>query len=157
MASLLKWQCHTFDRFSLASLYQMLRLRDQVFVQEQQSIYGDLDNLDHAALHVCGYDAQQKLLAYARILAPGSKYPDMVAIGRVVIAPERRGHGIGRQLMQQVLQQCQQHFPGINQQLSAQLAIVNFYQSLGFNLVSAPCDDGGIAHVDMLRQTDTKH
>lgn len=151
MASLLRWQCHDFDGFTLRTLYEMLRLRDQVFVLEQQSIYGDLDNLDQPALHLCGYDSTDTLRAYARLLGPGDKYDDACAITRVIIDPSWRGQGLGRQLMTQSIGACERHFPGVAQKLSAQVAALDFYISLGFRQISMPYDDGGILHADMLR------
>jgi ElaA protein len=151
MASLLQWQCHDFDGFSLATLYEMLALRDRVFVLEQQSIYGDLDGLDQKAWHICGRDGNGRLLAYARLIAPGDKYPEAVAITRVVVDPLLRGRGIGKFLLGEALQQCQQQFAGVAQKLSAQVSAQHLYQALGFVVVSPPYDDGGILHLDMLR------
>ncbi|BEV72752.1 MULTISPECIES: GNAT family N-acetyltransferase [unclassified Paludibacterium] len=151
MASLLNWQCHRFNDFSLEGLYAMLRLRDQVFVLEQQSIYGDLDNLDQPAWHVCGHDARGQLLAYARLLAPGDKYEHAVAITRVVVDPSLRGQGVGRQLLAESLRQAEQRFPTVMQKLSAQVSALAFYESFGFVVASAPYDDGGIMHCDMTR------
>ena len=151
MASRLNWQCHRFDGFSLAGLYEMLRLRDQVFVLEQQSIYGDLDNLDQSAWHVCGRDAQGMLRAYARLLAPGDKYPDAVAITRVVVDPALRGQGVGQALMAESLRQATLLFPACTLKLSAQIAAQGLYQSFGFVVASPPYDDGGILHCDMTR------
>jgi len=121
-------------------------------VLEQQSIYGDLDGLDQQALHVVGCNGNGVLQAYARILAPGDKYSDATAITRVVVDPALRGAGIGQQLMTEALLQCQQRFPSVAQQLSAQVSSLGFYQALGFQTISAPYDDGGIEHVDMRRE-----
>jgi ElaA protein len=151
MASLLQWQCHAFDDFTPHTLYEMLRLRDQVFVLEQQSIYGDLDNLDQVALHLCGRDGAGRLIAYARLLAPGDKYDGACAITRVVVEPAARGTGIGRRLLAEALEQCASRFPGVAQKLSAQITAQDFYLSFGFRQVSEPYDDGGILHADMLR------
>jgi ElaA protein len=156
MASLLQWQCHDFEAYSIFSLYEMLRLRDQVFVLEQQSIYGDLDGLDQVAWHISGRNSHGELLAYARLLAPEHKYPDAIAIGRVVVEPAVRGMGIGQLLMAEALQHCERLFPGLRQKLSSQLSAQGFYQSLGFRQTSTPYDDGGILHVDMVRESAPK-
>ena len=153
MASLLQWQCHPFEAFCLDTLYEMLSLRDRVFVVEQQSIYGDLDGLDQCALHVCGRDSDGRLQAYARLIPPGHKYADAVAITRVVVEPGMRGRGIGQVLFREALQQCEHRFAGHAQKLSAQLTACGLYQAFGFTQVSDPYDDGGILHVDMLRTT----
>ena len=151
MANKIAWHCHGFDGFTPLALYQALQLRDQVFVVEQQSIYGDVDGVDTRCLHLSGRDDAGRLLAYARLIAPGEKYPDAAAIGRVVVAPEARGRGLGKALMEQAVAQCQSHFPDAPVMLSAQVDASSLYASFGFLPVSEPYDDGGILHVDMRR------
>lgn len=155
MASLLQWQCHDFAGFSLTTLYEMLALRERVFVLEQQSIYGDLDGLDQMAWHICGRNDQGRLMAYARLIAPGDKYPDAAAITRVIVDPVLRGRGIGKRLLAITLDECEQRHGSVQQQLSAQVSAQRLYQELGFVVVSDPYDDGGIPHVDMLRTPTT--
>ncbi|TCP11379.1 ElaA protein [Crenobacter luteus] len=153
MASFLQWQCHRFDGFTPLTVYEMLQLRDRVFVVEQQSIYGDIDGVDLSAWHLTGRDGAGRLIAYARLIDPDVKYRDAVAIGRVVVAPERRGTGLGKQLMAEAVTRCERLFPGSPIMLSAQLAAQRLYQGFGFVAVSEPYDDGGIPHVDMRRET----
>lgn len=153
MASLLQWQCHPFEGFTPLALYQTLQLRDQVFVLEQQSLYGDIDGVDLHCHHLQGRDGHGQLIAYARLLAPGAKYPDASAIGRVVLAPAARGKGLGQQLLAQALAHCLHLWPDAPIMLSAQLAACGLYQRFGFVAVSPPYDDGGIPHVDMRRTT----
>lgn len=152
MASFLQWHCHGFDGFTLHTLYEMLQLRERVFVVEQQSIYDDLDGLDQAAWHVVGRDGEGQLIAYARLLAPGVKYRDAAAIGRVVLEPARRGSGLGAQLLSEAVRQCELYFTGQPLMLSAQIGAQRFYHRFGFVPVSEPYDDGGILHVDMRRE-----
>jgi ElaA protein len=149
MVSLLQWQCHRFDGFTPTSLYQVLQLRDRVFVVEQRSIYGDVDGVDLDCWHLCGRDGDGRLAGYARLIASADKYPDAAAIGRVVVAPERRGQGVGKQLMAEAVSQCHQIWPGAAMALSAQLVAQQLYRQYGFEPVSEPYDDGGILHVDM--------
>lgn len=151
MPNPLQWQCHGFTDFTPHGLYQVLQLRDQVFVVEQQSIYGDIDGIDLDCWHLSARDASGRLVAYARLVAPGVKYPDATAIGRVVIPPYARGSGLAKPLMQQAVQQCEQLFPGHAIMLSAQQDKLGFYEQFGFLGVSQPYDDGGILHVDMRR------
>lgn len=152
MSAHVQWHCHDFDSFTLQGLYDALQLRDQVFVLEQQSIYGDVDGLDQVALHLEGRDESGRLLAYARLLPPGSKVPDAVAIGRVVVAAGARGTGLGRRLMQAALAACARHHPDTALWLSAQEDARDFYAEFGFLPVSEAYDDGGILHRDMRRE-----
>ena len=148
MESLIRWHCHDFAGFTPLALYRVLQLRDRVFVVEQHSIYGDPDGRDIDCLHLCGTLADGSLAAYARLLAPGSVYPDAAALGRIVVEPSLRGQGMGRQLLARALDDCARHYPG-PVMLSAQTRATRFYEAFGFRCVGAPYDDGGIAHVDM--------
>ncbi|MXR35959.1 GNAT family N-acetyltransferase [Craterilacuibacter sinensis] len=151
MATSLTWHCHGFDGFSIHTLYAALALRDRVFVVEQDSIYGDIDGVDPDCLHLCAYDGQGRLAAYARLIAPGDKYEGASAIGRVVLEPALRGTGLGKALLAEAVRQCESHWPDSPVMLSAQADKLGFYQTFGFKAVSEPYDDGGILHVTMRR------
>ena len=145
------WTVLTFPQLGVDNLYDLLQLRDQVFVVEQASIYGDLDGLDRPALHLLGRDGRGARVAYARRLPPGSKRDGEVAIGRVVIAPAGRGQGLGKQLMQLALDTAARHFPGTPLWLSAQVDKIGLYRQFGFVDQGDAYDDGGILHRDMCR------
>lgn len=151
MATPLTWRCHAFSGFTTQTLYDVLALRDQVFVVEQDSIYGDIDGVDKHCWHLCGYDSADRLAAYARLIAPGDKYDDASAIGRVVLTPAWRGSGAGKALLAEAVQQCLRLWPNTPIMLSAQADKLAFYSAFGFVAVSAPYDDGGILHVTMRR------
>ncbi|NBY54229.1 MAG: GNAT family N-acetyltransferase, partial [Betaproteobacteria bacterium] len=102
----LQWQIERFDALELRQLYQLLQLRQAVFAVEQQCIYQDLDNLDLESFHLLGCHAQSgKLLAYARCLPPGLKYPES-SIGRVVVDLSWRGKGLGHALLRRAIDCC---------------------------------------------------
>lgn len=153
MAGQLQWRCHDFAEFTTIELYEVLQLRDQVFVVEQQSIYGDVDGVDQKCWHLSARDEAGRLVAYARLIPPGLTYADAAAIGRVVIPPRLRGSGIGKPLMSQAIRHCQRLFAGFPLMLSSQADRQPFYASFGFVAVSAPYDDGGIPHVDMRKES----
>lgn len=146
----LHWQCLAFSALSLDELYDLLQLRDRVFVVEQDSVYGDVDGLDRQCLHVLGRDAAGALRGYARLLPPGLKYPACAGIGRVVLDPAARGTGLGKALLRQALDAALAHWPG-PVRLSAQIDKQGLYEAFGFVAQGEPYDDGGILHVDMLR------
>lgn len=140
----------TFDDLSPRELHDALALRQRVFVVEQACIYQDLDGKDPDALHLLGRDGETAaLVAYARILPPGARF-DVAAIGRVVVAPERRGEGLARVLMLEAIRVARDHH-GPRVALSAQAHLEAFYASLGFVRVGEVYDEDGIPHVDMRR------
>ncbi len=137
----LEWQ--RFDEFSAAALYDLLRLRQQIFVVEQRSPYPDLDGLDHAAWHLL-LRIDDELAGCLR-LAP----PPAPRIGRVAVASSLRGRGFGRRLMAEALAFCRDHYPAQPIVLAAQVRLVRFYQSFGFITTSQPFDDFGLTHIHM--------
>jgi ElaA protein len=149
----LHWRCQRLTELEPLALYELLALRAQVFVVEQQCIYLDPDGVDLEAWHLLGLDADGRLLAYARLLAPLTKGEQqrLPMIGRVLNAPGARGRGQGRVLMQEAIAQCARLWPGQDIAINAQAYLQGFYASLGFAVVSEPYDEDGIAHVDMRR------
>jgi ElaA protein len=130
----------------------MLVLRSRVFVVEQQCVYLDPDGLDVDAFHLFGWldDSRTTLVSGVRILPPGAVYEE-ASIGRVVTAPEYRGRGAGRVLMDRALEDCRRLYPSSAIRIGAQRYLERFYASLGFVTVSDPYDEDGIEHVTMLR------
>ena len=147
------WSCLPLQALDAEGVYEMLALRNEVFVVEQRCLYQDTDGRDRDCLHVMGRDAAGRLLAYARLLPPGLKGPQQLraAIGRVLTAPSLRGQGQGRPLVRQALRECEQRWPGVGQELSAQAHLQAFYESVGFHAVSPVYDEDGIPHIDMCR------
>ena len=148
MIAPLQWQCLDFSALGSERLYAILRLRQEVFAVEQNSVYLDVDGKDLQALHLFA-EKDGRVLAYCRLLAPGAKYAE-ASIGRVVSAPEVRGTGAGRELMRQALEHCQQHYPDSGIRISAQCYLQRFYESFGFGSVGEPYDEDGIPHIEML-------
>jgi ElaA protein len=149
---MITWQWSSFADLTAAQLYAMLALRQQVFVLEQTCLYPDIDGLDPAAHHLLGWrdvDGKPALAAHLRCLAPGAKYTEM-SIGRVVTSPAARGTGLGRELVAQGIALAQRLHPGHAIRIGAQAHLEAFYASFGFVTVSAPYDEDGIQHIDMI-------
>ncbi len=144
-----QWEWLPFDRLTTRQLYDVLALRQRVFVVEQACAYQDADGDDPRCWHLLG-TVHGELVATARLVPPGLKYPEP-AIGRVVTAPSVRRQGLGRALMLEALAQVRRLFPGQPTRIGAQVYLERFYRSLGFVPVGAPYDEDGIAHVEMLR------
>ena len=144
----MRWEFHTFDSLDKRALFTLIKLRVDVFVVEQACAYPELDAADCAntTIHLLGYQ-QNTLAAYARAM-PGQT---SIKIGRVVVAAEFRRQGLATTLMQKLLSQLEQTHSSIEQSLAAQVAVQEFYESLGFNPVSEPYLEDGIKHIDMLR------
>jgi ElaA protein len=128
-------------------LYEALRLRQAAFVVEQRSPYADLDGQDLTALHLL-LRVEAELVGYLRLMPP-TDGAAAVRIGRLVVAAERRGHGLGRRLMEAALARCARDYPNCDVALAAQTYLAPFYGRLGFVPVSEPYDDCGVAHIDM--------
>lgn len=146
----IRWNCLPHTELDVATLYELLALRTQVFVVEQQCAYQELDGQDLAGdtLHLMARDGDHQLLAYARLLDPQRQGGDAV-IGRVLIAPSARGLGLGHTLVERALEQCQLRWPDAPVVLSAQAHLTEFYARHGFEAVTPPYDEDGIAHVGM--------
>jgi ElaA protein len=144
------WRCLTFDGLSGKLLYEILRLRQEVFVVEQTCPYLDCDRNDYRAHHVVGFNDAHEVMAYARILPLGLAYPDAVSIGRVVTSPSVRGKGYGRTLMEQSLRQAENITGNAPLKISAQSHLTRFYESLGFASTGKEYLEDGIPHTEML-------
>ncbi|MDO9317042.1 MAG: GNAT family N-acetyltransferase [Gammaproteobacteria bacterium] len=152
----MEWFNKTFAALGTEELYQIVQLRQQVFVVEQNCVYLDADGYDRAALHLFAVQ-QGCVVAYCRLLPPGLKYQE-ASIGRVCTALAQRGSGLGRELMQRALTLAAASYSSGGERsdlhteirISAQLYLQNFYSSLGFSAVSAPYDEDGIPHIEML-------
>ena len=133
-----------FDALSLSDLYQILNLRAEVFVVEQDCSYQDLDGKDHASLHLWMED-KEGMTSYARLLPPGLAYPE-VGIGRVVTAMRVRRSGLGKALMHVAIAECQKQWPEYDIVIMAQSYLLAFYQNLGFVVERAEFLEDGIPH-----------
>lgn len=153
MSPSLYWQCTAFTELSPADLYAAMQLRQRVFVVEQQCAYLDADGTDRTSLHLLGWngDADSKrLVAYARLLPPKTKYAE-ASIGRVCTHPDMRGSGAGRMLMQEAIRRVEKSGWGREIRIAAQMYLERFYEGFGFTRVTDPYLEDDIWHVDMRR------
>ena len=142
------WRWDRFHELSLNNLYAIMRLRQQVFVIEQECLYQDLDDQDLGAHHLwCSAD--DDLLAYLRCLPPGEQ-SDYSKLGRIVIAPTARGTGLGKELVTRGIKHNLAQWPGTDIKIGAQAHLQRFYEEYGFVKVSEVYDEDGIPHIDMV-------
>lgn len=145
-----QWELIPFQDLSNQSLYQLLQLRIEVFIIEQNCIFQDLDGKDQACHHLLGWDADT-LVASARIVPQGVSYPDYPSIGRVVNRQSFRGKGAGKELMQEAIARCIALYGDTGIKIGAQYYLKGFYESLGFVATGDIYDEDGIDHIKMIR------
>lgn len=138
------WTAKTFDELTTRELFDIYRVRAEVFVAEQRILYPDVDVEDLKAVHLYAAD-ETDIVAYCRI------YPDAegVHIGRVLVVERRRGVGFAQELMRQAVAICQTRYPEQTICVQAQAHLENFYRSFGFEPCSPVYLDVGVEHIDM--------
>lgn len=138
-----------FDELTTTELYEIGKVRQEVFVVEQNCSYLDFDEKDFNSLHVYLRDKNSnKIICYARVLAPGLSY-DTASIGRVMVLKDYRKHGYARKLVLECID-CVRNIFGENEiTIGAQFYLKDFYSSVGFTAVSDVYDEDGIPHIDM--------
>ncbi|MGF1721571.1 GNAT family N-acetyltransferase [Vibrio kyushuensis] len=143
------WHTLRFDQLTTLQLYQLLQLRVDVFVVEQNCPYPELDNKDiqQGVHHLLGY-IDDRLVACARLLPRNISYAD-VSIGRIATSSKVRGTGLGNLLVHTALANCQTLWPGQSITIGAQEHLANFYASHGFTKISEMYLEDDIPHIDM--------
>lgn len=138
-----------FLELSAPELYDILRLRSEVFVVEQNCVFLDQDDKDQYCQHLSLF-SDGKLAAYSRLVPAGVSYAE-ISIGRVVTSPEFRGTGLGRELMERSIIACEELFGKAPIRIGAQTYALPFYASLGFVPEGEVYDEDGIEHIEMIR------
>ena len=139
-----------FKELSIEELYQVLHLRSEVFVVEQNCVYLDIDNKDAKAIHVLGYIGED-LASYCRLFDAGDYFEES-SIGRVVVAPKYRALKLGHELMQVAIETISSAYGTTAITISAQQYLTKFYQSHGFVQTSEMYLEDDIPHVQMQRK-----
>ena len=142
------WRYCSFNELSVAELYAIMQLRNEVFVVEQNCVYQDADNKDLKGFHLAGWHGNN-LIAYCRILPKGISY-DEASIGRVITSPAFRRTGNGRGLMQLAIAKTLEQFNCNKIIIGAQLYLKKFYESVGFIQISETYLEDNIPHIEML-------
>jgi ElaA protein len=147
---MIRWICKSFDQLTTIELYQILALRQEVFVVEQYCPYQDADNIDLECFHQMGFDKNNKLIAYARLIPKGISYPNATSIGRILSAPKNRTNGMGRKLLEATLFQMKRLFGDQTVRIGAQCYLLGFYQKFGFEKTGGLYLEDGIPHIEMI-------
>lgn len=139
-----------FSELSLDELYEILQLRSEIFVVEQDCVYNDLDGLDTDAVHQF-LKKEGKIIAYSRLLKPGTRFSEY-SIGRVVVKESERGTGLGIRMMEEAKSFIMNNWNATAIKVSAQKYLRKFYENLGFKIVTDEYLEDGIPHYGMLFQ-----
>jgi len=137
----------TFNELSTYELYSLLKLRNAIFIVEQKCAYQDLDDLDLNARHVILLN-EHDVIAYSRILAPGSAHKEP-AIGRVVVHEKFRKKDIGKALMKYSILKTLELYENQTIVISAQTYLLKFYSELGFVSFGEDYLEDDIPHIKM--------
>ncbi|MCP4338374.1 MAG: GNAT family N-acetyltransferase [Desulfobulbaceae bacterium] len=151
----IKWKVSTFGELTTDELYAILKLRQQVFIVEQQCVYQDCDGLDTKAHHLVGWYNIGELpepIAYLRVIYP-EEGSNSTSIGRFLIHPNFRGKGIAREMMAMCLQNIEKSSPKSAVCISAQQYLTHFYETFGFHVSSDGYEEDGIPHIGMTRNS----
>ncbi|ERT68933.1 GNAT family N-acetyltransferase [Cetobacterium somerae] len=139
--------CKKFNELTLEELYEILKLRSEVFVVEQNCIYNDIDGKDLTSSHIM-IKENGKIKAYLRALQPGVSYED-ASLGRVLVSPDARGKGYAKTIVTKGVEYILNNFNTTKITIGAQEYLKNFYSEIGFKPISEVYDEDGIPHLDM--------
>ena len=138
----------SFDELTTYELHDILRLRSEVFVVEQDCVYQDIDGKDIKAIHIIGKKEGQ-IVAYTRCFAPGI-YFEEASIGRVIVKEDHRKYGYGHVIMKASKQAIKEKYETNSIKLSAQTYLIRFYKSHGFEITGEEYLEDGIPHIAMI-------
>jgi ElaA protein len=140
----------SFEVLTKKELYNLLQLRSEVFVVEQDCVYQDIDGKDQKALHVLGFK-DDKLIAYTRIFKPGDYFTE-ASIGRVVVTKNERQFKYGYDIMKASINAIKTHYNEGLIKISAQCYLKQFYTNLGFKAVGEEYLEDDIPHIAMIKK-----
>lgn len=145
------WQLKKFYELTNDELYNILRLRNSIFIVDQQCVFAEIDGNDQINCHHLFYNLEGKIIAYARIFAPGQVYQE-TCLSRVCTSLDQRGKGIGKQLLKKALEETRRLYPGQSIRIGAQLYLKSFYENFGFEVSGEPYLEDGIEHIQMIKK-----
>lgn len=146
----ISFQCLSFNELTPIQLYQIMAIRQEVFVVEQNCPYLDADGQDLEGWHLMGFDDDNELVAYIRFLPVDVSYENYASFGRVLTSKKVRGMGVGKLLMQKCMELIPTLFKTAPVKIGAQLYLKAFYESYGFKSVGEEYLEDGIPHVKMV-------
>ncbi|KIA90073.1 GNAT family N-acetyltransferase [Kaistella jeonii] len=146
------WKIKSFEELSTKELYEILKIRQEVFVVEQTCYYLDADGYDTKAAHIWAEKGDQ-ILAYCRIFKPGIKYTE-ASIGRVLTNPSYRNLKLGKILIKIAINTIEGKFRTHNIRISAQDYLLKFYSDFGFRVTENNYFEDDIPHTEMVKYSE---
>ncbi len=143
------WVTLHYKDLTKAQWYDITKLRQDVFIVEQQCAYPDIDGKDRNLHHLMAYDAGH-LVAYTRLIPLSMSFDGALSIGRVLVDVSARGRGLALELMRRSIIEVRRLFGDEDIVIGAQSHLKNMYQSLGFEKCSDEYLEDGIPHIDMI-------
>jgi ElaA protein len=137
-----------FRELSTEEIYNILKLRSEVFVVEQNCVYQDIDEKDKKATHLF-IEKNNDIIAYTRIFKKGDYYEENPSIGRVVVSKKERGKNLGKEIMLNSIEFIKKELKGRKIELSAQKYLDKFYKDLDFYSEGEDYLEDGIPHQRM--------
>lgn len=154
---MIQYTCLPFNKLTVNELYDIMALRQEIFIVEQNCPYLDADGKDKYGWHLMARETDlsnasgdSELVAYTRLLPKGVSYPDYASIGRVVNSQKVRGKGVGKVLMQKSIEWMNQLFADEPVKIGAQTYLLDFYTSLGFVSTGEEYLEDNIPHTVMI-------
>jgi ElaA protein len=144
----MNWKIKRFQELKTEEIYEILRIRNEVFIVEQHCAYLDCDDKDRTAVHLFLVE-NHEIIAYLRILQKGISY-DEISIGRVLVNENHRGKGLAQEMMNKAITFIEEDLKEREIRISAQAHLIGFYKGCGFEKVSEVYLEDDIPHMEML-------
>lgn len=144
----MNWKIKRFEELKLKEMYEILALRNEIFIVEQECPYQDCDGKDEKSYHLFA-EEDGEIVAYLRIIEKGVSY-DEISIGRVTVKKSYRGKGISREMLSKAIEFIEKDLKETEIKIQAQAYLLNFYKSFGFKEVSEEYLEDNIPHIDMV-------
>ena len=145
---MISWSIKNFDELNKTELYDLLKLRSEVFIVEQNCVYQDIDDKDIKGTHFFTHDGSG-LIAYLRVMELGVFYPNHISIGRVVVKQTHRNKKFGNEILVKAIDFCRKKFPKTPIKISAQTHLKAFYNQFGFEFKGEAYLEDGVPHCAM--------
>ena len=146
----MKFEIKEFHQLSTNELYSILKIRQEVFIIEQNCNYLDCDGLDLKAIHM-SLKIGGELIAYLRMIKPNILSENIV-LGRILVSINERDKNIGKEMMLQAINFLEEQYPNLSIEISAQSYLIDFYNQFGFNIIGEEYLEDNIPHIKMIKK-----